>query len=113
DQKDASFKKKSQDFLLNLSNRVQFAVNAFNGAASEDQHIDSPLLTQESLGLVVPYHKLHTNPVNTEMAYIDRIGTIQTTVELSVGKRSLTIFHTHKIGRDDRETRLIRAKNHT
>jgi hypothetical protein len=112
DQKDASFRKKSDSFLLNLSNRVQFAVNTFNGEASEDQHIDSPLLTQEPMGLLISYRKRQASQVKQETESTDRIGTIQTTVELSVGKRSLTVFHIHRVGRDDRETRLARAKNH-
>jgi hypothetical protein len=93
DQEGAIFKKKSQAFLMTLSNQVQFAVNAFNQAASENQQVGAPLLDGESLGFVIP------------------LRSIQTTVEIFPGNRKLTVFHTHRVGRDDRGTRLARAKN--
>jgi hypothetical protein len=124
-QQEAYFNKKAGEFILALSNQVQFAVNAFNRGvtnspkgslqqalerSADGTQVDAPAPLGRELGFTITKRTFVTSSNDPRLHYPGTL--IQTTVELFLGRRILTIFHTHKIGRDDRSTRLQRAKNH-
>ena len=109
-QQETDFKTKAGEFILALSNQVQYAVNAFNRGvtnspkgslqqalerSADGTQVDAPAPLGSELGFTISKRTFITSPDDPRLRYPGKL--IQTGVELSLKNRKLNVFHVYQM----------------